>query len=64
MLTPLIFVSTFLRMTQKTNKFITKARLKHGDDYDYSQVAYENNITRVTIICRKHGPFLQTPETI
>ena len=42
--------------------FISKARVVHGDKYDYSQVDYVNNKTRVTIICPKHGPFQITPD--
>ena len=34
----------------------------HGDKYDYSKVNYVNNHTLVTIICPKHGEFLQTPQ--
>ena len=44
-----------------TEQFIEKARKIHGNKYDYSKVKYINNITRVIIICPKHGEFLQTP---
>lgn len=44
-----------------TVEFITKAKLKHGDTYDYSRVNYANNITAVIIICSTHGDFLQKP---
>lgn len=40
---------------------IADFRAKHGDLYDYSQVEYVNNSTKVTIICRAHGPFEQKP---
>ena len=40
--------------------FIEKAKAIHGDRYDYSQVEYVNNRTRITIICPNHGPFQQT----
>ena len=33
----------------------------HGDKYDYSKVIYENNKTKVEIICHKHGPFFMKP---
>lgn len=33
----------------------------HGNTYDYSQVVYTNNYTKVVIICKEHGEFLQTP---
>ena len=45
----------------KTEEFIRKARLKHGDKYDYSKVEYVKNSIKVIIICQKHNEFLQTP---
>lgn len=48
-----------LRLT--TEQFIEKARIKHGDKYDYSLVEYKNCDTKVKIICPKHGLFEQTP---
>ena len=44
-----------------TEEFIQKAKAIHGDKYDYSKVDYVNNRTKVTIICPKHGEFLQLP---
>ena len=41
--------------------FIEKARKVHGDKYDYSNVKYINNHTKVCIICPEHGEFWQTP---
>jgi hypothetical protein len=35
----------------------------NGDLYDYSKVEYKNNNTKVEIICKKHGSFLQTPKS-
>ena len=43
--------------------FIEKAKLKHGDKYDYSTVDYINRKTNVKIICKKHGEFLQNPSS-
>jgi len=37
-------------------KWIAKARLVHGDEYDYTLV---QNSSKSTIICRTHGPFVQ-----
>jgi very-short-patch-repair endonuclease len=45
----------------KTEEFIKRARLKHGETYDYSKVEYTKAIEKVIVICRKHGDFLQTP---
>lgn len=44
-----------------TNEFIEKARVVHGDQYNYSKVNYINNSTKVCIICPVHGEFWQTP---
>lgn len=41
--------------------FIDKAKLKHGDKYDYSKVVYIKSKLPVEIICKKHGSFLMTP---
>lgn len=44
-----------------TEQFIAKARVVHGNKYDYSQVDYFNCNTKVCIICPTHGAFSQTP---
>lgn len=44
-----------------TGEFIRRAREVHGDRYDYSQVEYVNNHTKVRIICPVHGVFEQVP---
>jgi len=41
--------------------FIPNAIAEHGPKYDYSEVEYIDSQTKVKIICKKHGPFLQTP---
>jgi hypothetical protein len=45
----------------KTQQFIEKAKLRHGDKYDYSKVVYINGHKPVIIICRTHGEFEQSP---
>jgi hypothetical protein len=47
----------------KTEKFIQKAKLIHGDNYDYSKVDYINNKTKLEIICKIHGIFKQIPNS-
>lgn len=44
-----------------TEEFINRARLIHGDRYDYSKVDYINSNNNVKIICLKHGVFKQLP---
>jgi hypothetical protein len=50
---------------QRFNKdqFMAKARIAHGDTYDYSHTVYINNATLLRIDCRVpgHGPFWQRP---
>ena len=48
---------------KRTNEeFIREAKKIHGNKYDYSNVVYVNNHTKVCIICPEHGEFWQTPE--
>ena len=44
------------------NEFINKSKIIHEGKYDYSNVEYINNHTKVNIICIKHGIFEQTPQ--
>ena len=48
---------------QRSNKedFIKKAIEIHGNKFDYSKVEYIDVDTHITIICKKHGDFEQTP---
>ena len=42
-------------------QFIKKAKLVHGNKYDYSKTIYLNGHKKVIIICKKHGNFYQEP---
>ena len=42
-----------------TDEFIAKAKLVHGDKYDYSKTCYVSSNEKVIVICKKHGEFLQ-----
>ena len=44
-----------------TNEFIERAREVHGDRYDYSKTVYKGALNPITIICKKHGEFIQRP---
>ena len=46
-----------------TDSFIARAKAVHGDNYDYSKVDYVNYDTYVTITCKKHGDFQQSPDS-
>lgn len=51
------------KINQYGEVFVEKARLAHGDRYDYSKAVYKGNKKKVVIICEKHGEFKQTPDT-
>jgi desulfoferrodoxin (superoxide reductase-like protein) len=44
-----------------TAEWIIKAKVVHGDRYDYSLVDYKTNKIKVIIICNTHGEFKQEP---
>jgi hypothetical protein len=44
-----------------TEEFIKKAKLIHGDKYDYSLVEYNTQKSKIKLICNKHGIFEQNP---
>ena len=51
------------KTTRKTTEqFIEEAKKVHGKKYDYSKVNYINQLTKVCIICPKHGEFWQSPK--
>lgn len=52
-----------MSLKSNTTDFINKAKLIHGDRYDYSKVDYINAKTKVVIICKEHGEFMQTPNS-
>lgn len=42
-----------------TNEFIKRAKLIHGNKYDYSKTEYINSQEKVCVVCLKHGEFWQ-----
>lgn len=46
-----------------TRAFVQQARKTHGLRYDYSRARYKNNKTKVAIVCKSHGEFLQAPNS-
>ena len=58
----LCIVNKDIKYMYNTEEFISKARLVHGDKYDYSKVVYVNSTTDVCIICPIHGEFWQRPD--
>jgi len=47
--------------TRPPEEFIARANEMHLEKYIYDKVEYVNLNTKVIIICRKHGEFLQSP---
>ncbi len=44
-----------------TDDFRLEAQIVHGNKYDYTLVQYEYATTKVIIICKTHGKFMQQP---
>jgi hypothetical protein len=47
--------------TLTTEQWIQNAIKIHGSRFDYSKTIYINSKTKVTIICKEHGEFQQSP---
>jgi hypothetical protein len=52
------------KIFEKTSleEFISRSNNRHNNKYDYNKVVYENNRTKVIIICPVHGEFLKNPD--
>ena len=50
--------------TDTVDNFIKKCRNIHGDKYNYDDVVYVNNLTKVKVIVSKHGSFLIRPDML
>ena len=48
--------------THSTKQFIEKAKIVHGNKYNYSKVDYKGNKIPVEILCDIHGSFWQRPD--
>jgi hypothetical protein len=46
---------------KSNEEIISQFNKVHGNKYDYSKVEYKGSVTKVCIICRKHGEFWQKP---
>lgn len=55
-------IKTTIARTKSQADFIFGAREVHGTKYDYSFVEYKGSFKKITIICPKHGKFLQTAD--
>jgi very-short-patch-repair endonuclease len=52
-----------VKQTKTKEQFIKDSVKTHGNYYDYSKVNYQKSNIKVEIICPKHGPFFQRPNT-
>ncbi|MDC1342437.1 DUF723 domain-containing protein [Flavobacteriaceae bacterium] len=50
-----------LKKRISTNEFIKRSKIIHGDNYDYSKTEYVTSDKQVTITCKEHGDFEQSP---
>jgi hypothetical protein len=48
-------------MRKKTKEEYIEIFNKKHNNYDYSEMSYVNNITKIKIICPKHGVFEMRP---
>lgn len=46
-----------------TEDFINRAKLIHGNKYEYTFSVYKNSYTKIKIVCLTHGLFEQSPRT-
>lgn len=54
-------LATSLAKQYTQEEFIERSRKVHGDEYDYSMVVYKRCDQNVIIVCKRDGPFEQTP---
>lgn len=50
-------------MMNRLEETIIKFKKTHGDKFDYSKVTFKSLKTKVIIICKEHGEFLQAPSS-
>jgi hypothetical protein len=48
-------------LKSNTEDFIKKSIFIHNNKYDYSEVIYTNNKNKISILCPRHGRFMQSP---
>jgi len=48
---------SFIHSLHNTEHFIIKAKLKHGNKYDYSKSVYKNSRSKIIVVCPIHGEF-------
>jgi hypothetical protein len=56
------FIPRRASLEERGKAFVNAAHEIHGNLYDYSLVSYKTSRDKVEIVCKKHGPFPQTPD--
>ncbi len=51
------------KMVKSTEEFLKSGNELHRNNYDYSEVNYIGVYDKIKIICKKHGSFMQTPNS-
>ena len=51
-----------LKRTKHQKEILKEFHKAHGNRYDYSKVNYNGAFRKISIICKKHGEFTQTPD--
>jgi hypothetical protein len=57
-------ISTTVKRRLTWEKFLGRSRQEHGNKYNYDNLdwqKYQNNATKIIIVCPDHGAFKQTP---
>lgn len=54
-------VTSMVRRKLTTESFVDEAKVVHGSKYDYSKTDYVNSRTLITVNCKVHGDFTQSP---
>jgi Zn ribbon nucleic-acid-binding protein len=54
---------SYENLRSNTANFIKKSKKVHGELFDYSKSKYVDQLTKIEIVCKKHGSFWQTPES-
>jgi len=56
-------VANASRQRMSLDEFVRRAREMHGSQFDYSDINYKNRDTKITIICKDHGPVTVHPRS-
>lgn len=41
--------------------FINELKAIYGDKYDFSDIEYVNDSTKIEFVCKEHGTFMRSP---